>query len=207
MFLPEELLPLLPHSFLSVFVYLQLVTFKRSQMLLLKRGARKMKNFPEKLKLGEVVPYLSLPSSKNGNVSVWDLRQKKNLVIVFHHGNNCMHCSAKLKELAEAYTNFEELEAEILAVSFDSQKKLKSYAKTMGIPFHLLSDETGETTERFTYKDPKMNGPFPSIFITDRFGVLRHQEIVFEAHELLDVKEILSWLLLTQTECPECSHL
>jgi len=28
MFLLEELLPLLPHSFLSVFAYLQLVTFK-----------------------------------------------------------------------------------------------------------------------------------------------------------------------------------
>lgn len=166
-----------------------------------------MKTFPEKLKLGEVVPYLNLPSSKNGYVSIWDLKQRKNLVIVFHHGNNCMHCWAMLKELDEVYTDFQKLEAEILAVSFDSARKLKSNAKRMEIPFHLLSDETGETTEDFTFKDPRLDGPFPSIFITDRFGVLRYQETSFEAHELLNVKEILSWLLLLQTECPECSHL
>jgi peroxiredoxin len=166
-----------------------------------------MKNFPEKLKLGEVVPYLSLPSSINGNVSLWDLKQKKNLVIVFHHGNNCIHCWAMLKELSEAYANFKELETEILAVSFDSLEKLKDYAKSMKIPFHLLSDETGETTESFTYTDVRLNAPFPSILVADRFGVLRYQQIAFEAHELIDVKEILSWLLLIQTECPECSHL
>jgi len=40
---------------------------------------RKVKVFPEKLKLGEVAPYLSLPSSKNGNVNLWDLKQIKNL--------------------------------------------------------------------------------------------------------------------------------
>ncbi len=83
----------------------------------------------------------------------------------------------EVEELAEAYADFEEFEAEILAVSFDSLKKLKSYAKRIGIPFHLLSDEAGETTERFTYKDVERNVPFPSIFITDRFGVLRYQEI------------------------------
>ena len=75
------------------------------------------------------------------------------------------------------------------------------------MPFHLLSDETGETTVTFTYTDIKNNVPFPSIFIADRFGVLRYQKIVSEAHELLEGKDILSWLLLIQTECPECSHL
>jgi len=112
-----------------------------------------------------------------------------------------------LRELAEAYANFEELKAEILAVSFDSLKQLKTYAKRIGIPFHLLSDEAGETTERFTYIDVERNVPVPSIFITNRFRLLRYQETAFEAHELLDAKEILSWLLLMQTECPVCSHL
>lgn len=114
---------------------------------------------------------------------------------------------AKLKELSEIYVNAKELETEILAVSSDNLEKLKRYAKRIRITFHLLSDETGETTETFTYTDVGKNAPFPSIFITDRFGVLRSQKIASEAHELPDTKEILSWLLLIQTECPECSHL
>ena len=166
-----------------------------------------VKNLLEKLKLGEVIPYLNLPSSKNGRVNLWDLKQKKNLVIVFHHGHNCIHCWEKVKELAEAYDNFVEREAEILAVSFDGLETLRMYAEKLGIPFPLLSDEIGEPTERFTYTDVRYHAPFPSIFITDRFGVLRHQQIASEAHALLDVREILSWLLHIQIECPECSHL
>src|SRR3989304_9978088 len=128
-------------------------------------------SFSEKLKLGEVVPYLNLPSNKNGNVSLWDLKQRKNLVNIFYHGSYCVHCMAKLKELAEVYTRAKELETEILAVSFDNIEKLKRHAKRIAIPFHLLSDETGETTVTFTYTDIKNNVPFPSIFIADRFGV------------------------------------
>jgi peroxiredoxin (alkyl hydroperoxide reductase subunit C) len=166
-----------------------------------------MKSFTGPLKLGEVVPYLNLPSVRDGQVSIWDLRQRRNLVLVFFHGTYCLHCIAKLKEIAEAYEKLDDLEAEILAISRDNLEKLRMHAKRIGIPFHLLSDERGETIERFTYIDPAGNIPFPSVLITDRFGVLRYQEIVSEAHELIDVKEILSWLLLLQTECPECSHL
>src|SRR3972149_7102096 len=86
-------------------------------------------SFSEKLKLGEVVPYLNLPSNKNGNVSLWDLKQRKKLVIIFYHGSYCVHCMAKLKELAEVYARAKELETEILAVSFDNIEELKRHAK------------------------------------------------------------------------------
>jgi len=166
-----------------------------------------MKQTLEKLVLYGVVPYLNLPSTRNGKVNLWDLKQTKNLVIFFHHGVECAPCQAKLKELAQAYDRVKELEAEVLAVSFDILEKLKSYAQGRAIPFPLLSDQTGETAESFTHKDSKRNAPFPSIFITDRFGALRYQKITSESHELPDAKEILDWLLLIQTECPECSHL
>lgn len=94
-------------------------------------------SFSEKLKLGEVVPYLNLPSNKNGNVSLWDLKQRKNLVIIFYHGTYCVHCIAKLKELAEVYTRAKELETEILAVSFNNIEKPKRHAKRIAMPFHL----------------------------------------------------------------------
>ena len=166
-----------------------------------------LKNFPGVLKTSEVIPYLNLPSSKNGNVNVWDLKQRKNLVIFFYHGAYCPHCAEKLQEIADAYQRFEELEAEVFAISFDKLPKLRTLAERIGIPFPLLQDETGETTTTFTFIDPADNVPYPTILITDRFGVLRYQEMVSEAHELPDVEEMLSWLLLIQTECPECSPL
>jgi len=180
---------------------------KREVKLVSMQFVKKMKTISDKLKLGEVVPYLNLQSNRNGNVNLWNLKQRKNLIIIFYHGFQCVHCKKKLKELAEVYPEAQELEAEILAVSFDSLAKTRDYAKDWGVPFPLLSDKNREATEKFTYQDEDRKAPFPALFITDRFGVLRYQKIVDEADGLPDAKEILSWLLLIQTECPECSHL
>lgn len=160
-----------------------------------------------KLQLQEVIPYFSLPSNKNEQVSTWDFKQKKNLVLFFNHGTECPHCASKLKEFTTSYARFEELEAEIISISLDSVERLKVFASQGNIRFPCLSDERKETTGKYTHLDAERNAPYPSVFITDRFGVLRHQQIASEANELLSVDEILSWLLLIQTECPECSHL
>jgi len=171
------------------------------------RSIEKRRAIPDKLKPNEVIPYLNLPSNKNGNINLWDLKQRKNLIIIFYHGSQCVHCEKKLKELNRVYPEAQKLDAEILAVSFDSISKIRNYAKKVGITFPLLSDKSLEATEKFTYQDEDRKAPYPSLFITDRFGVLRYQKIVEEADDLLNAEEILSWLLLMQTECPECSHL
>jgi len=54
-----------------------------------------------KLKLGEVVPYLELPANKGTSINLWDFKQRKNLVLFFHHGVECGRCVRTLKELAE----------------------------------------------------------------------------------------------------------
>lgn len=160
-----------------------------------------------KLELQEVVPHLNLPSSNSLNVNIWDFKQRKNLIIVFHHGRACNHCREKLKELANAYAEIQFLEAEVLAVSFDGIEDLKRQREEDALPFPLLSDKNGATSERFTFVDKSKNTLFPAIFVTDRFGALRFQKIAEEATGLPSTSEILSTLSLIQIECPECSHL
>ena len=160
-----------------------------------------------KLELQEVVPYLNLLSNDGVNVNLWDFKQRKNLVLIFHHGRVCNYCRNKLKELAKAYKEIQFLEAEVLAVSFDNIGDLKGQWKEDALPFPLLSDQSGTTSEKFTFIDKSKNTPFPSIFITDRFGALRYQKIAEEATCLPSASEILSVLSLIQIECPECSHL
>uniref|UniRef100_A0A7C2NZC0 Redoxin domain-containing protein n=1 Tax=candidate division WOR-3 bacterium TaxID=2052148 RepID=A0A7C2NZC0_UNCW3 len=160
-----------------------------------------------KLELQEVVPHLNLPSNKGTNVNLWDFKQRKNLILIFHHGRACSHCRKKLKGLAEAYKEIQAFEAEVLAVSFDNPDEAKVQVEEDKLPFPLLSDQNGATTARFTYIDKSRNMPFPAILITDRFGALRYQKIAEEATDLPSTVEILSKLLLIQIECPECSHL
>ncbi|MEM3676528.1 MAG: redoxin domain-containing protein [Candidatus Bathyarchaeia archaeon] len=73
-----------------------------------------------KLRFKEVVSYLKLPSNKGMDVNLWDFKQRKNLVIIFHHGRSCMNCRNKLKELSKVYGEIQALEAEVVAVSFDN---------------------------------------------------------------------------------------
>ncbi|MEM2911750.1 MAG: redoxin domain-containing protein [Candidatus Bathyarchaeia archaeon] len=166
-----------------------------------------MERVKPKLELQEVVPYLNLPSNNGINVNLWDFKQRKNLVLVFHHGRACNYCRNKLKQLAKAYKEIQFLEAEVLAISFDNIEDLKDQGREDALPFPLLSDQSGTTSEMFTFIDNSRNTPFPSVFITDRFGALRYQKIAEEATDLPSASEILSVLGLIQIECPECSHL
>ncbi|MEM2914081.1 MAG: redoxin domain-containing protein, partial [Candidatus Bathyarchaeia archaeon] len=80
----------------------------------------------------------NLPSNSGVNVNLWDYKQRKNLVIVFHHERACNYCRKKLRELAKAYKEIQFLEAEVLAVSFDHIENLKDQRKEDAFPFPLL---------------------------------------------------------------------
>ncbi|MBC7131220.1 peroxiredoxin family protein, partial [Candidatus Bathyarchaeota archaeon] len=151
-------------------------------------------------------PAIRLPSNK-GTIDTWNFKHRKNLVVIFHHGKDCQYCRAKLQEIAKAYDKIKQLEAEVIAISFDTMQTIQEYASADNIPFPLLSDVNRQVYSKFTCLDSSRNAPCPSIFITDRFCELRFQEIAREGYELPDAEEILSWLLFIETECPECSHL
>ncbi|MCX8153791.1 MAG: peroxiredoxin family protein [Candidatus Bathyarchaeota archaeon] len=159
------------------------------------------------LRLREVIPYFGLPSNKGKQISLWDYKQRFHLVIIFHHGGKCYICRKYLKDIDSIYDKVQKLNAEVLAISSEPVSQLKQQAREVDIPFPMLADTTGETSRLFTYWDEKKNSPFPSIFICDRFGELRRQEIATEADQLMEKEEVLSWLLLLEKECPECSHL
>ncbi|MEM2058334.1 MAG: redoxin domain-containing protein [Thermoproteota archaeon] len=160
-----------------------------------------------KLEFQALVPFLNLPSNRGSYINLWDFKQRKNLILIFHHGKNCLYCIAKLKELARIYSDIRALEGEVLAVSFDKIADLQRAGEENELPFPLLSDADGATTVRFTMIDNSKNTPFPTILITDRFGALRYWKTAEEATGLPSVDEMLSELLHIQSECPECSHL
>lgn len=60
----------------------------------------------------------------------------------------------------------------------------------------MLSDTSGKATALYTYIDEARNGPFPSIFIADRYGELRKQEIANEADQLLSEQELVAFCCL-----------
>ena len=155
------------------------------------------------LKLEEVVPDFTLPSVQGGRVSPRDYKQRVNLVIVYLDLDRCAGCVDLLREFADNYHVYRDLETEILAIFPQSTADLRSRVGDMGLPFPLLSDENGEVARVYlgSHAGEYLVG---GVFVTDRFGALRYHKVARGEEELPAQQTILDWLALIETECPEC---
>jgi peroxiredoxin Q/BCP len=158
-----------------------------------------------RLRIHELVPPFALPSTQGKEVKLWDYKMRKNLVILFYHGEGCSRCKEELKMFAEHYGELVKLEAEMLAISRDGLERSRSLSAELGLPYPLLADPEGRVIEKYTYWRKDTEATLPSVFVTDRYGTLYHQLIADEITGLPDLKEILSWLGFIQSQCPECS--
>ncbi|MHB0871427.1 MAG: peroxiredoxin family protein [Chloroflexota bacterium] len=156
-----------------------------------------------KLEMEKVVPDFVLPAVGGNQVSPRDFKQKSNLLIVYLDLQRCGKCIDYLREFADNYHVYRELETEILAVSPQSVSDLQSRVGTMGLPFPLLSDEQGQVGQAYLGGQGVSN-PVGGVFVTDRFGALRAQMIAQVDNDLPNQQSILDWLNLIEMECPEC---
>lgn len=156
-----------------------------------------------KLEMEQVVPNFGLPSLDGRRVSPRDYKQQRNLVLVYLDMDRCGGCGDLLREFADNYIAYQDLDTEILAISPQSQSELLSRIGTMGLPFPVLADEQGEVSQAYLGSRPG-SGPIGGVFITDRFGALRSKLIVENEGSLPNQASILDWLGLIEMECPEC---
>ncbi len=154
-----------------------------------------------KLELDRVVPHFTLPSVEGGTVSIKDYRQKLNLVIAYLDLDRCGGCGDLLREFADNYAVYRDLETEILAVCPQPIADLQSRLSGMGLPFPVLSDERREVAG--VYLEGQGN-PAAAIFVTDRFGALQTVMMAPTEQDLPNQQSILDWLSLIESECPEC---
>lgn len=84
-----------------------------------------------KLESRKAIPIFELSLNKGKTINLWDFKQLKNLLIIFHHGSQCSICRNKLRKIAKVYSELRKLETEVLAVSTESLEKVKEQAKKM----------------------------------------------------------------------------
>ncbi len=154
------------------------------------------------LELENVVPDFILPAVGGNQVSPRDFKQKSNLVIVYLNLDRCSGCLDYLRDLANNYHVYRDLETEIIAVSPGAISNLQSKVGTLGMPFPVLADEQGQVGQ--AYLGSQAGGAVGGVFVTDRFGALRTMLIVQGESDLPNQQTILDWLNLLEMECPEC---
>lgn len=77
---------------------------------------------------------------------------KKPLVIYFYPKNFTPGCTAEACSFRDNYQDFQDLGAEVIGISGDSESSHKRFAKKHDLPFVLLSDKAGKLRKQFGVK-------------------------------------------------------
>ena len=81
----------------------------------------------------------------------------KQLVIYFYPKNNTPGCTSQGQDFRDLYSEFQQVNTEILGVSRDSLRSHENFKAKHGFPFELISDSSEELCRLFDVLKQKKN--------------------------------------------------
>jgi len=141
------------------------------------------------LKVGDVAPEFKLKNHKLEEVSLGSFKGKKNVVVLFFPLVNTAVCEKELCSTRDGMTMYNDLDAEVLAISVDSPFAQKLWADKHGFNFSLLSDFNKEVAPKYgAFYDVFVPGKLDlngvakrSAFVVDKAGVIQYAEVLESA--------------------------
>jgi len=161
-----------------------------------------------KLSTGQLIPNFRLSAvNRNSQVGPWDYKQHRNLVLIFFRTVECLKCKQLLREISEHYGQYQEKEAEVLAISTDEIDRLRRLAQDLALPFPLLSDCDRRVTNLYL-KGIEQSGDSvafeAAIFVADRWGAIFSTKSIGKDQGQPVEAEIRDWLDFVELQCEEC---
>lgn len=137
------------------------------------------------LKVGEKAPDFKLFDTDTNSVELSSFRGK-NVVILFFPFANTGVCTKELCSFRDSLADYNNLNAQVLAISVDSPFSLKLWKEQQKFNFPLLSDFNKETIKAYDSAfDVFVPGKFDflgvakrSAFVVDKEGVLQYVEVL-----------------------------
>jgi peroxiredoxin len=161
-----------------------------------------------KLSAGRLVPLFRLPAAnRHGQFGPSDYKQHRNLVLIFFRSVECRKCRQLLREIAAHYGEYQQMEAEVLAISTGEIARLRQLARDLALPFPLLTDSDGRVIDLYlkrTGETAETAAPEAGVFVVDRWGAIFTWESAAEEHDLLAEAELRQWLEFIEIQCEEC---
>lgn len=140
------------------------------------------------LKIGDKAPAFTLKDTEKQDVSLSDYAGK-NVVVLFFPLAFTSTCTTELCTIRDTKKDYENLNAEILAISVDSLFTLGKFKAEEGYNFSLLSDWNKETAKSYGALYDEfvlgMRGVAKrSAFVVDKDGIIRYAEVLESAGDL-----------------------
>lgn len=155
------------------------------------------------LHIRQLIPPLTLRTSKGRTIRAGDFKQKRNLVIAFLDAD-CARCDEFLRRLAARAADLREKEA-VALIAFLDPPPLSIAGR---LPEEIIagSDMAGRGARAFLGEDAFSSRGLVrgGLFVTDRYGELFAQWSTVR-HEFPAADEILGSLDQIEMACEECS--
>lgn len=127
---------------------------------------------PPRVGVGDLAPDFSLDGTGDRTYSLSDYAGQP-VVLVFYPGDNTPVCTMQLNTYSSDISQFEELGAQVLAISPQDVDSHESFSAVHGFSFPLLAD-----TEKSVGRAYGILGPVGfykrSVFVVDREGIIRY---------------------------------
>ncbi|MCL4129676.1 UNVERIFIED_CONTAM: hypothetical protein GTU68_037141 [Idotea baltica] len=137
------------------------------------------------ISIGDKAPSFTLRNTEKAEVSLSDYSDKNVLVLFFPLAFTGV-CTAELCDMRDNISQYESLDAQVLAISVDSLFTLEQFKKAQGYNFPLLSDFNKEASRAYgsLYEDfvLGMKGVSKrSAFLIDKKGIVQYAEVLEDA--------------------------
>lgn len=124
--------------------------------------------------VGQRAPDFDLADAHGKHVRLADFRGKRAVVLYFYPKDDTPGCTKEACSFRDSYEAFNEVGAEVIGVSSDSEASHGKFAIKYKLPFTLLADAGGAVRKQ--YGVPATLGLLPGrvTFVIDREGIVRH---------------------------------
>src|SRR3989304_7589361 len=129
------------------------------------------------IRIGDQAPLFTLPDDNQQTVSLQNLRGKQ-VVLYFYPKDETPGCTRESCDFRDTIEEFHQKKGAVFGISKDSVTSHQKFKKNHGLPFALLSDETGEVCEKYgVWGEKQMMGKKylgikRTTFLIDKNGVI-----------------------------------
>ncbi|HEY4206290.1 MAG TPA: redoxin domain-containing protein [Puia sp.] len=146
------------------------------------------------IQVGQPAPNFSLYDSEKKKISLEDYKGK-NVLLLFFPQAFTGTCTKELCSTRDNIALYEQVNAQVLAISVDSLFTLARYKDDQQLNFPLLSDFNKEVSKTYgclydTFVFDMHGVSKRSAFVVDKMGIIRYAEVLETASDLPNFSEV-----------------
>lgn len=139
---------------------------------------------------GDKAPDFTLPGTGGKNYSLSEFAGRP-VVLVFYPGDDTAVCTKQLNTYNNELAEFEQVGAQVLAISAQDMDSHEDFARRNGFGFPLLADTDKKVADLYGTLGP-LGFPRRSVFVVDAGGVIRYVHRAIAGLTFRPVEELVA---------------